>query len=88
MHKSLTFPEGFSTNKVFYSGFMYADGAYWDVPEDNRFSLEATAYALLALVKAKELDKAGKVVHWLSMQNYSYGSHESTQVGVLQTLFT
>ncbi|KAM9454472.1 complement C3-like isoform 2-T2 [Clarias gariepinus] len=59
------------------------DGAYWDVPGDNRFSLEATAYALLALVKAKELDKAGKVVHWLSMQNYSYGSHESTQATMM-----
>ncbi|KAF5889239.1 complement C3-like, partial [Clarias magur] len=59
------------------------DGAYWDVDGVNRFSLEATAYALLALVKAKEFEKAGKVVHWLSMQNYSYGSHESTQATII-----
>ncbi|XP_073716226.1 complement C3 isoform X1 [Misgurnus anguillicaudatus] len=50
-------------------------GTAWIVPGQHHHSLEATAYAVLALVKAKQYDKAGEAVHWLARQKTdSYGS--------------
>lgn len=59
---------------------MCTDGAYWQVSGGHHFSLEATAYALLALVKVKNFEAAGKAVHWLSRQSSPYGGHGTTQV--------
>ncbi|KAG7316106.1 hypothetical protein KOW79_020972 [Hemibagrus wyckioides] len=59
------------------------DGAYWNVAGGHHFSLEATAYALLALVKAKEFDAAGKAVHWLNRQSSHYGGHGTTQATIM-----
>ncbi|KAF4075467.1 hypothetical protein AMELA_G00234780 [Ameiurus melas] len=56
-------------------------GAYWKVSGVHHFSLEATAYAVLALVKAKEFDAAGKAVNWLNRQSRPYGGYGTTQVG-------
>ncbi|XP_060716458.1 complement C3-like [Tachysurus vachellii] len=58
------------------------DGAYWKVG-GHHFSLEATAYAVLALVRAKEFDAAGKAVHWLNRQSSPYGGHGTTQATIL-----
>ncbi|KAI5623488.1 complement component c3a precursor [Silurus asotus] len=60
------------------------DGSNWQVPGGQFFSVEATAYALLALVKAKEFDAAGKVVRWLNRQRINYGGHGTTQVQLQQ----
>uniref|UniRef100_A0A8C9W506 Complement C3 n=1 Tax=Scleropages formosus TaxID=113540 RepID=A0A8C9W506_SCLFO len=43
----------------------------------------ATGYALLALVKAKEFDKAGKVVEWLTQQRFYGGGYASTQATII-----
>ncbi|KAB5523713.1 hypothetical protein PHYPO_G00155670 [Pangasianodon hypophthalmus] len=59
------------------------DGAFWQVAGGHHFSLEATAYALLALVKAKEFDAAGKAVHWLNRQSSPYGGYGTTQSTVM-----
>ncbi|XP_035390425.1 complement C3-like [Electrophorus electricus] len=59
------------------------DGSYWQVPRGLHFSLEATGYALLALVKAKEFDAAGKAVHWLNKQSSPYGGHGTTQATII-----
>ncbi|MCI4394012.1 hypothetical protein PGIGA_G00163970 [Pangasianodon gigas] len=59
------------------------DGAYWQVAGGHHFSLEATAYALLALVKAKEFDAAGKAVNWLNRQSSPYGGYGTTQSTVM-----
>ncbi|KAG7316103.1 hypothetical protein KOW79_020969 [Hemibagrus wyckioides] len=59
------------------------DGAFWQVAGGHHFSLEATAYALLALVKAKEFDAAGKAVHWLNRQSSHYGGHGTTQATIM-----
>ncbi|MCJ8748175.1 hypothetical protein PDJAM_G00162320 [Pangasius djambal] len=59
------------------------DGAYWQVAGGHHFSLEATAYALLALVKVKEFDAAGKVVHWLNRQSSPYGGYGTTQATIM-----
>uniref|UniRef100_A0AAY4A9N2 NTR domain-containing protein n=1 Tax=Denticeps clupeoides TaxID=299321 RepID=A0AAY4A9N2_9TELE len=55
----------------------------WPVPGDHSFTLEATAYALLALLKTNELEKAGAVVRWLNTEKASagmYGSIQSTLI--------
>ncbi|XP_030635548.1 complement C3 [Chanos chanos] len=59
------------------------DGIYWQVPGGHHFSLEATAYALLALVKAKDFDKAGEIVHWLNRQKTHYGGGGTTQATIM-----
>ncbi|KAL0202457.1 hypothetical protein M9458_000475, partial [Cirrhinus mrigala] len=51
----------------------------WTVPGQQYHSLEATAYAVLALVKAKDFDKAGEAVHWLKRQETHYGVSGTTQ---------
>ncbi|KAI4881168.1 hypothetical protein NFI96_030503 [Prochilodus magdalenae] len=68
-------------NKALLLNFSSENGSYWKVPRGHHFTLEATAYALLALVKAKEFDAARKAVHWLNGQTNPYGSAETTQVG-------
>ncbi len=55
-------------------------GQYWTVSGQHHHSLEATAYAVLALVKAKDFDKAGEAVHWLNRQQSHYGGSGTTQV--------
>ncbi|XP_026992186.2 complement C3-like isoform X1 [Tachysurus fulvidraco] len=70
-------------NKQRLMQFSSGDGAYWEVERGHHFSLEATAYSALALVKAKEFDAAGKAVHWLNKQSGPYGDHGSTQATIL-----
>ncbi|KAF5897105.1 complement C3-like, partial [Clarias magur] len=59
------------------------DGAYWEVAGEHYFTLEATAYALLALVKVKDFDAAGKAVHWLNRQSSPYGGSGTTQSTIM-----
>uniref|UniRef100_A0A3B4DIT8 Anaphylatoxin-like domain-containing protein n=1 Tax=Pygocentrus nattereri TaxID=42514 RepID=A0A3B4DIT8_PYGNA len=70
-------------DKEFLMKYSSGDGAYWQVAGAHHFSLEATAYALLALVKAKQLDEAGKAVHWLNRQTSPYGSGGTTQATIM-----
>uniref|UniRef100_A0A673L8Y7 Complement C3-like n=1 Tax=Sinocyclocheilus rhinocerous TaxID=307959 RepID=A0A673L8Y7_9TELE len=44
---------------------------------------EATAYAVLALVKDKDFDKAGEAVHWLNRQQSHYGGSGTTQATIM-----
>ena len=54
---------------------------HWEVPEGyGTFTLEATAYALLALLKADHLQEAGPIVKWLRRQRRFGGGYGSTQV--------
>ncbi|GAA6096315.1 complement C3-like, partial [Tachysurus ichikawai] len=57
--------------------------SYWKVEGGHHFSLEATAYAVLALVRAKEFDAAGKAVHWLNRQSSPYGGYGTTQATII-----
>ncbi|KAL7852208.1 hypothetical protein SRHO_G00179930 [Serrasalmus rhombeus] len=70
-------------DKEFLMKYSSGDGAYWQVSGAHHFSLEATAYALLALVKAKQFDEAGKAVHWLNRQTNPYGSGGTTQATIM-----
>ncbi|XP_067261320.1 complement C3-like isoform X2 [Chanodichthys erythropterus] len=58
-------------------------GRSWTVPGQRYHSLEATAYAVLALVKAKDFDKAGEAVHWLARQQSHYDGSETTQATIM-----
>ncbi|XP_056621769.1 complement C3-like isoform X2 [Triplophysa dalaica] len=55
----------------------------WIVPGQHYHSLEATAYAILALVKAKEYDTAREAVRWLARQQSHYGSYQTTQATIM-----
>ncbi|XP_036383937.1 complement C3-like [Megalops cyprinoides] len=63
--------------------FASADKTHWPVPGGNLFTLEATGYALMALVKAKEFDQAGRVVKWLTEQRFHGGGYGSTQATIV-----
>ncbi|KAK9981652.1 hypothetical protein ABG768_001176 [Culter alburnus] len=58
-------------------------GRFWIVTGQPHHSLEATAYAVLALVKAKDFDKAGEAVHWLGRQQSHYGGSGTTQATIM-----
>ncbi|XP_016110823.1 complement C3-like isoform X3 [Sinocyclocheilus grahami] len=58
-------------------------GRSWTVPGQHHHSLEATAYAVLALVKDKDFDKAGEAVHWLNRQQSHYGGSGTTQATIM-----
>ncbi|KAF4118186.1 complement C3-like [Onychostoma macrolepis] len=58
-------------------------GRSWTVPGQYYPSVEATAYAVLALVKDKDFDTAGEAVHWLAKQQSHYGGSGTTQVTMM-----
>ncbi|MCI4393327.1 hypothetical protein PGIGA_G00156260 [Pangasianodon gigas] len=65
-----------------------ADGAHWPDAENPFFTLEATGYALLALLKGGHIQEAAAPFKWLNQQRQvggGYGSTQSTMV-VLQAL--
>ena len=69
------------TQSRYYSCFAFESaGRSWTVAGQHHHSMEATAYAVLALVKAKDFDKAGEAVHWLRSQQSHYGGSDTTQV--------
>ncbi|XP_062388632.1 complement C3-like, partial [Sardina pilchardus] len=63
--------------------FSHKDGTHWPVRGDRLLTLEATAYALLALVKTKKFEKAAPVVKWLNEQRGSMGGYKTTQPTIL-----
>ncbi|CAL8238118.1 unnamed protein product, partial [Lota lota] len=70
-------------NKDILYKFVSRDSDHWPVPSGHLFTLEATAYALLALVKAKEFEDAAPIVKWLSTQRSSNGGFQSTQSTIM-----
>ncbi|KAG7491361.1 hypothetical protein MATL_G00002880 [Megalops atlanticus] len=63
--------------------FSSNDRTHWPVPGGHRFTLEATGYALMALMKAKEFDQAGPVVKWLTEQRFHSMQYWSTQSTII-----
>ncbi|XP_036419998.1 complement C3-like [Colossoma macropomum] len=63
--------------------FVSAERTHWTVTGSHSYTLEATGYALLALLKTKNFEEAAPVVKWLkSNQEYSNNYH-STQATAL-----
>ncbi|XP_058137963.1 LOW QUALITY PROTEIN: complement C3 [Dasypus novemcinctus] len=51
----------------------------WEEPDKRLYNLEATSYALLALLQLKDFDYVPPVVRWLNEQRYYGGGYGSTQ---------
>ncbi|KAF1388637.1 hypothetical protein PFLUV_G00092370 [Perca fluviatilis] len=53
-------------NKEILYKFASTESSHWPTPKGHIYTLEATAYALLALVKAKAFEEAKPVVRWFN----------------------
>ncbi|XP_055965521.1 complement C3 [Sorex fumeus] len=51
----------------------------WEEPGQKLYNVEATSYALLALLELKDFDSVGPVARWLNEQRYYGGGYGSTQ---------
>uniref|UniRef100_A0A671YF81 NTR domain-containing protein n=1 Tax=Sparus aurata TaxID=8175 RepID=A0A671YF81_SPAAU len=68
-------------NLEILKNFVSPGSSHWPVPKGHIYTLEATAYALLALVKA--LEDAKPVVRWLIKQQKVGGGYGSTQATIM-----
>ncbi|XP_042573190.1 complement C3-like [Cyprinus carpio] len=59
------------------------DGSHWPVPGSSSFTLEASAYALLALIKAQDFQNAAPIVNWLNNQRQYNGGYGTTQATIM-----
>lgn len=59
------------------------DGNRWEEFNARTSSLEATSYALLALLKMKKYSHVGQIVKWLTEQKYYGGTYGHTQSTVM-----
>ncbi|XP_029442265.1 complement C3-like [Rhinatrema bivittatum] len=58
-------------------------GTRWQDPSSSLYTIEATSYALLAILTQKRFDLAAPVVQWLTEQRYYGGGYGSTQATVM-----
>ncbi|XP_069570698.1 complement C3-like [Brachyistius frenatus] len=70
-------------NQDILYNFASQDGSHWPVRDERIHTLEATAYALLALIKAKAFEKAKPIVRWLNQQQKVDGGYGSTQATIM-----
>ncbi|XP_030636320.1 complement C3-like [Chanos chanos] len=56
---------------------------HWPVHESLYFTLEATAYALLALTKVRDYQQAAPIVKWLGAQRRYGGGYGTTQSTIM-----
>ncbi|XP_013986740.2 complement C3 isoform X1 [Salmo salar] len=70
-------------NKSILFKHSSTDRTHWPVSENHLLTLEATAYALLALVKAGAFEEAGPIVRWLKSQGFQRGGDSSTQSTIM-----
>lgn len=64
-------------------GCLSADRNRWEEPGQHLYNVEATSYALLALLLLKDFDSVPPVVRWLNEQRYYGGGYGSTQASGL-----
>uniref|UniRef100_A0A8C9YVX5 Complement C3-like n=1 Tax=Sander lucioperca TaxID=283035 RepID=A0A8C9YVX5_SANLU len=70
-------------NKEILNKFASPERSHWPTPKGHVYTLEATAYALLALVKAEAFEEARPVVRWFNTQQMVYGGFGSTQATIM-----
>uniref|UniRef100_A0A3Q1IJ17 Complement component c3a, duplicate 5 n=1 Tax=Anabas testudineus TaxID=64144 RepID=A0A3Q1IJ17_ANATE len=63
--------------------FVSPELSHWPVLKGRIYTLEATAYALLALVKTRDFEGARPVVRWFSQQQKVGGGYGSTQATII-----
>ncbi|XP_029941660.1 complement C3-like [Salarias fasciatus] len=66
-------------NREVLHRFVSPELSHWPVPKGHQYTLEATAYALLALVKTRAFEDARPVVRWFTQQQLVGGGYGSTQ---------
>ncbi|XP_075715285.1 A.superbus venom factor 1-like [Rhinoderma darwinii] len=59
------------------------DKVYWNEPDSRFITIEATSYALLALLRLKQYDLVGPIVRWISDQRYYGAVYGSTQATIV-----
>uniref|UniRef100_A0A672HAG4 Complement C3-like n=1 Tax=Salarias fasciatus TaxID=181472 RepID=A0A672HAG4_SALFA len=74
--------EGKLNREVLYR-FVSRDLSHWPVPRGHQYTLEATAYALLALVKTRAFKDSRPVVRWFTQQQLVGGGLGSTQATLM-----
>uniref|UniRef100_UPI0037E797A1 complement C3-like n=1 Tax=Semicossyphus pulcher TaxID=241346 RepID=UPI0037E797A1 len=70
-------------NQEILFNFASEDRSHWPVSQAPIHTMEATAYALLALVKAEAFEKALPVVRWFVQQQKVGGGYGSTQSTIM-----
>ncbi|XP_044201967.1 complement C3-like [Thunnus albacares] len=70
-------------NRQILHSFVSPDLSHWPVSKGREYTLEATAYALLALVKAEAFEDARPVVRWFNKQQRVGGGYGSTQATII-----
>uniref|UniRef100_UPI0037E890C6 complement C3-like n=1 Tax=Semicossyphus pulcher TaxID=241346 RepID=UPI0037E890C6 len=70
-------------NKEILYNFISPDLSHLPVPKGHIYTLEATAYALLALVKVKAFEDARHFVRWFNQQQKVGGGYGSTQATIM-----
>ncbi|XP_070831511.1 complement C3-like [Chaetodon trifascialis] len=70
-------------NREILFKFVSTALSHWPVPQGHIYTLETTAYALLALVRAEALEDARPVVRWFSQQQKVGGGYGSTQATLM-----
>ncbi|XP_029003662.1 complement C3-like isoform X2 [Betta splendens] len=70
-------------NRRILNNFVSSDSSHWPVPGHHYLTLEATAYALLALVKSGAFEDARPVVRWFNEQRKVEGGYGSTQATIM-----
>lgn len=59
---------------------LISDRTHWPDADNSLFTLEATGYALLALLKGGHSEEAAAPFKWLNQQRRVGGGYGSTQV--------
>lgn len=62
-----------------WAGVLSAEKNRWEEPGQKLYNVEATSYALLALLLLRDFDSVPPVVRWLNEQRYYGGGYGSTQ---------
>uniref|UniRef100_A0A3B4F898 Complement C3-like n=1 Tax=Pundamilia nyererei TaxID=303518 RepID=A0A3B4F898_9CICH len=70
-------------NKEILFKFISSDRTHWQVRDEFYYKLEATAYALLALIKAEAYEEATPIVRWLGKYQEGDGGYGSTQATIM-----
>uniref|UniRef100_A0A669B5E2 Complement component c3a, duplicate 5 n=1 Tax=Oreochromis niloticus TaxID=8128 RepID=A0A669B5E2_ORENI len=70
-------------NKEILFKFISADRTHWQVRDEFYYTLEATAYALLALITAEAYEEATPIVRWLGQYQQGDGGYGSTQATIM-----
>ncbi|KAM7009820.1 complement C3-like [Tautogolabrus adspersus] len=70
-------------NREILYNFVSPELSHWPSTKGHIYTLEATAYALLALVKVKAFEDARPVVRWFNKQQKVGGGYGSTQATIM-----